>query len=1007
MKKLMIHFFHTLMMAAAVVAVALLPFDPTLKYANAVIFGMVGCLLIAIGVYLYRGHKKGLFCGLLFVLMLGMSGMALAACPKLSEADKQEYKNQMNKYYLNYCSIKGGFDADKMVDSGLKMTKQDYDNYLKAVQYYAAWERAKEACVTDNAWFWKGDEQKQRDCAKEFMEEVADYLELTAEAAMKTVKTLLENEKENCWPCGIAHVLVDAMEHICLTVEDTFKSAALQLLGIMLLFYIMIKVLILIGQFGTASNADFFTDLLKRCLIAMIAASFLYLPMAELYKMTLSPLVEATAGLTGKIANLSGADFTGNGNANAIGSQLMGGTTLTDATCNCCRDGYATQARNKDKEAEQKRLSGSTEWMSTSISDCNGGKLGGQVNSILTFSAKRSLMCMSCAVYKQTAPMVAAGRVMIYDSTHASSMLGSAARWLLKVFTAGTLDKVPYPIGMWFVGMILAICFTLLGWSIAFRIIDIFIRIGFAIIVTPFLVVTYVFPISRQYTQRGWEFLVHALLSIMALSIGIAFVMSVLMVALTGSLSGSSTSQLKSMMQAGESNKYGCNLYRVWIGLRNQGNNCEYDTAGVGGSFMPMFVILIMTFFGMNILKSTTVIVEGLTGITCGIPSVSGAAVMGAIKASLAPLKMAASVAAEKMSMAGNPDKDVKAIGGKDGEKKGIFAKLSQYTLEKAGKLEAGNSVSNAGKGMEAAGKGMEAGGKGMEMAGDAMEKGGAAAGTAMDTAGKGTTKAGAGMMKAGAGITGGTFGIGAIVGVPLMIAGAAVAGTGLGMQATGKAVKAGSKIAGKMTKMAGKVVKATGKVQQKVGKVTQKVGKAVQKVGNVVQKGRRLAAKGLRGISRGAAKMQRGVDMLKAAPRKIANRMKGMIPPKARKVLSNIKNAPKNLKKKFMKKTRRARAALKYAKRKLGIHDKPPVSGGSGGKGSKGGSGSGKPSLGRRMAIGALDKTVAGIDRVNESADRNFGEGATSGYAASDEAKSGQATEMGWQKPDDGGSGS
>jgi len=205
---------------------------------------------------------------------------------------------------------------------------------------------------------------------------------------------------------------------------------------------------------------------------------------------------------------------------------------------------------------------------------------------------------------------------------------------------------------------------------------------------------------------------------------------------------------------------------------------------------------------------------------------------------------------------------------------------------------------------------------------------------------------------------------------------------------------------------MAGKVVKATGKVQQKVGKVTQKLGKAVQKVGNVVQKGNRIMAKGLRGISRGAAKMQRGVDKLKAVPRKITNRMKQMIPPKARKVLSNIKNMPKNMKKKFLKKTRRVRAAWKYAKRKLGIHDKPTGSG-SGGKGGKGGSGSGKPSLGRRMVIGALDKTVAGIDKFNNAADSTFGDGATSGYAASDEAKTGQATDLGWKPSDDSGSGS
>jgi len=135
----------------------------------------------------------------------------------------------------------------------------------------------------------------------------------------------------------------------------------------------------------------------------------------------------------------------------------------------------------------------------------------------------------------------------------------------------------------------------------------------------------------------------------------------------------------------------------------------------------------------------------------------------------------------------------------------------------------AGQSTSGAGK---AAGGGVKAGGQAMKAGGEVTEK----AGEGMEQAGKGIDKAGQsgqqaskGVMKAGKAAS--ATGIGAIVGVPLIAAGGA-------MYAGSTAVRLG----GKAMEMSGKIVKKSGKVMKKVGEKLEKAGKKVEKVADKME---------------------------------------------------------------------------------------------------------------------------------------------------------------------------
>ena len=78
---------------------------------------------------------------------------------------------------------------------------------------------------------------------------------------------------------------------------------------------------------------------------------------------------------------------------------------------------------------------------------------------------------------------------------------------------------------MYILGIIIVVVFTLLAFWAAFRLMDIFIRLGFVFVLMPLLITAYAFPISRQYAKTGWNFFVHAILSMIALSIGMALVL--------------------------------------------------------------------------------------------------------------------------------------------------------------------------------------------------------------------------------------------------------------------------------------------------------------------------------------------------------------------------------------------------------------------------------------------------------------------------------------------------
>lgn len=577
MKKLK-HLLETLGLLAIVLLCAVFPVKAVAAVVLPVSLAGIALLLLAIGYLLWRHPKR--FLALLLV--------ALAFCPLEADAQRasrtdeqitQDMRSRINELGEDICTQAETFDKK----GDIQPAPEDVNNAYIIRDLYEQLGLS-----------WLGSlgtsEAKYDGCAKDFLSNVASWKQRNQLSLMRTVPSILRQEKDKCWPCGIAVLVIAAIEEMVSATEETLRNFALMLLGTMFLLWLAVwfmKHAALAMEDKKSSEA--LTLLWVRTIVVICCAVILQMPIKEFFNETLSPFIETNALLSQHYTTFrdsSGSSISGGGGDSSI-SDRVGGDNIS---CSCC-------------PTESGPGSG----------DCNGGSSSVARVPILDDKARSALLCMTCTVYKQTAPMVAAGQVLTSQAI------------------ADMRRGVPRPLDMYLIGLLVIIVFTLLCFLVAFQLIDIFLRLGFVFILTPLLITAFAFPISREYAKRGWEFFVHAMLNFLALAIGMCLVLAVFTQLLPGG-----GNELVDAMMAARTSKYSENLYKVLSG----------ESGGTAFSFVIMLVAVGL--FGKNVLQSMTKsnkgdgIVEMLSGVAVDLPSISGAAVLGSIQKVISGAQMIA-----------------------------------------------------------------------------------------------------------------------------------------------------------------------------------------------------------------------------------------------------------------------------------------------------------------------------------------------------------------------------
>lgn len=722
---------QTFILLLCVLAIYWLDLSALLPYVLWI--SLIGTILI-LGYALYYTKNWG---KPLFIFLLGAFLWAMPASAQLAQEKVQEIIAARD-----LCS------ANKVGDS--------YDAKMRDKAYYilSLSETLKETDLSSAA-------KDVLICARQYTA-FASSVDSSKINVCPTMADYMNRSASDCWICGVGFLLIESVQHLASYTEPYVKKLALQLIAILFLFWILVKVLMLFGTWGYANISEFFSDLFVRFFAVMVAVAFLYAPVKEVFSLTVSPLINMSAGLGIYMTDLTFGQSEGKSFA-AKAEQKFG--ISNETICPYCE-------RMKDPNYSFTRADTT-------------------YTPVFEDSAVNAMLCLTCKVYRQVAPFLAMGQTFMCYSTYKE-----ARTWSLPYILDLTIPHVK----MLVFGIILVVLFGIFLFLASFNMIDAFFRLGLVALFLPIFIVTFAFPISRHYTVKAFSIVVYSILQLVGLAIAIALLLNLFL----GFIPDSDT--LIAYMLTNDVSE----MLNVLTGE---------------GSFYMILVLAGILIMGMQIISGSNGIVSALSGIQ-DPGSYGAATAVGAVKGSLSVVKGVASVggaAAGQMLKSGKSKMDLKKV--RDGDIQGMVkdsmpaAKTLKFEDRAASEADkvAQKTGKVAGQAVEKTGK---AAGNAIDKTGGSIGSGIMNAGKAMMGKGAALSATGVGaivgvpLMIAGAAV--------AATGVTVKV-GAKVAGTTVkaASKVAGKTVKASGKVIGKGAKQ---VVKTGGKAVREVGEKMENV---------------------------------------------------------------------------------------------------------------------------------------------------------------------------------------
>ncbi len=297
------------------------------------------------------------------------------------------------------------------------------------------------------------------------------------------VKNILN--KNSCWPCDVTALVITAIQEVAKSSHEVMTKAALNLMGGLFLLWLAYVTLAFFGKFGFARISEYLTNVLNKAILVLIVAAFLHLPVPEIYSKTVSPFVQFTAGLTQVFSQEGEAAAKKAGKTLHILQNIITGGT--NPKCKYCDN------------------------MSSSMADDSP--------SFLDQGSVNGLLCTVCTVYHQVAPMISLGQGL-------SCFSGMSQKSNSDSSTIGGTSSFGVPrIGALLAGTTIVLIFSFLMFMIAYYIISSVLQLGFVIILLPFWMVAFVFKATREYTKNAWILVLHAMGTLISLSLNVALVM--------------------------------------------------------------------------------------------------------------------------------------------------------------------------------------------------------------------------------------------------------------------------------------------------------------------------------------------------------------------------------------------------------------------------------------------------------------------------------------------------
>lgn len=458
----------------------------------------IGFLIVILSL-IYKWHHKVCFIlAILFISNYAVAGVnSQAIC-----AYYQAYSKRIEAYAKDY------FKKDEKCDEGMLQKARDEarENRLAPTEVIKG--------VSEFTKDWS-----TGSCATQLMSICSEYNRRNPESVVRTYssisnqgvgKTLPGKPATACWPCDMALVVFTVIQELSYNLSDMMSYIAFQVLIWCTAFWLLVKAA---GMVLTSKGGTYFAQISGGLLGVLIAAIVLNHPkgLATLYSNFLSPVMQIGLTLSQDIQESVKIDRFGA--SSAAGGQpfykkleerkggLSLSTFLNIEFADYCSPVSLANLRSSILPTLDQDFN---------ISQLSEGK------TLLTAELQEQLLCMTQKFYFQTKPFITIGQSLIsFASRNTQTLKGATVR-------------LPSNLLCFIVGFGLILLFTYFSFMVAFRIMEIFLKLGFVLVLMPIFVVTTVFPITRKYTQKAWSFLFQTIVDFLGLAIAASFIMIML-----------------------------------------------------------------------------------------------------------------------------------------------------------------------------------------------------------------------------------------------------------------------------------------------------------------------------------------------------------------------------------------------------------------------------------------------------------------------------------------------
>ena len=272
-----------------------------------------------------------------------------------------------------------------------------------------------------------------------------------------------------CWFCPLYTAAFDVINTIATQIYIQLAPSFLMFVAVMGALWLAAIVLKYFMTLNVPNTCALMTDLFKAVGRITVGAAILMSSVSFIFNYTVNPVIIFSGGLSTQILNSAGMS---NGFVTEISRD---GTSVSRTRNPLCTATPANDARFYTNNGEPKALSP---------------------------EAYDTTLCML--------------KTMSLELIFGMAM---GATFIVASFTTNQIWGVLPNLYMTIIGIIIFLGFFALYIVFPFKLIDIIVRVGFVIALMPLYVLFWVFPVTRAYVKKGWDMLVSAMFTLVALAV--------------------------------------------------------------------------------------------------------------------------------------------------------------------------------------------------------------------------------------------------------------------------------------------------------------------------------------------------------------------------------------------------------------------------------------------------------------------------------------------------------